>query len=428
MAIYSAEMPSDAKRHVIPLVVGLAPPLLVALTWSTTGERSPLEQVLRNHAFPIIGAELFVFLVAVREGLLKSLPSWNWSRAAVVAVGTLFFIAIATASVAPLRTSAVILTTFWVIHGLFGLSVAHLCGRIFSPGDLARAYLVGFAIFAIEFLVFISLIPDWDAFDWRRQLLIFNHTRHAGYYLAAMAGLGIGVMASTQRRGEWAAAFALSVLAIGMALWTGSRGAILAIAGAWAAGSLIAPPMRSFRGCGGGLASILIAAAVVTQAPAVNHPLMGISRTVEATAKPDVTTGRTTIWKNVVDAVKERPLFGYGEGQMRKVAPYSVMVQPHNSILQVALAWGLVGLLCVIVLAVVFARRALPVVWRDDGELTPAFMGMATIGILSLYDGSLYYALPISIFVACAATVAVGWRSPDRTQAATLSPNPSQSR
>ena len=151
------------------------------------------------------------------------------------------------------------------------------------------------------------------------------------------------------------------------------------------------------------------ALALVWVAPAAPNYLMGLTRTVEATAKEDVTTGRTAIWRNVIGAIGERPLFGYGEGQMHTVAPYSVMVQPHDSILQVTLAWGLVGLLCVFVLALAFIRRSLPAVRRDESALAPAFMAMTAIAILSLYDGPLYYALPQSIFAACAAVIVSRW-------------------
>jgi hypothetical protein len=38
--------------------------------------------------------------------------------------------------------------------------------------------------------------------------------------------------------------------------------------------------------------------------------------------------------------------------------------------------------------------------------MVPVFLAMTAIAILSLYDASLYYALPQSIFLACAAVIA----------------------
>jgi O-antigen ligase len=217
-------------------------------------------------------------------------------------------------------------------------------------------------------------------------------------------------MAAPASRREWLAGLAAAAAAIGIAMWTGSRGAMLAVVATSIAGLLFAPAMRSARAWGGALASMGIALSLVAVAPSVQNRLMGLERTVTATAQPDVTTGRTAIWANAVGAIQHRPLFGYGEGQMRVVAPFSIMVQPHNVLLQVAFAWGLLGLACVLVLALAFVARALPAVGRDEGMLTPAFLAMTALATLSLYDGALYSALPISMFMAFGGSVASGWR------------------
>jgi len=75
----------------------------------------------------------------------------------------------------------------------------------------------------------------------------------------------------------------------------------------------------------------------------------------------------------------------------------------------VTLAWGLAGLACVAVLAVVFLSRALPAVRREQGPLVPVFTAMTALAILSLYDGDLYYAFSTSIFLACGAVIASQW-------------------
>jgi hypothetical protein len=94
---------------------------------------------------------------------------------------------------------------------------------------------------------------------------------------------------------------------------------------------------------------------------------------------------------------------------MSTVAPTANLAQPHDVFLQFALSWGLVGLLCAAVLGIAFALRAIPAARREQGALVPAFMAMTAIAILSLYDASLYYALPQSLFFACAAVIAARW-------------------
>ena len=69
--------------------------------------------------------------------------------------------------------------------------------------------------------------------------------------------------------------------------------------------------------------------------------MMGVARTVAATADQELTTGRTQIWENVIHAIFRNPLFGYGPGQMPAVAPCSDMGQAHNLVLEVLLSWGI---------------------------------------------------------------------------------------
>jgi hypothetical protein len=403
------QLKSGFARYAVPYAVGLALPILVALTWSPSGHRWAIESLLRSYTAPVLAAELFAIIVALREGLLTELPRWKWWRPGVLAALILLAVALATMLRAPARTVAMIMTAYWIVHAFFAVAIAYLTGRIFAAGDLVRALMVGFGVFAVEFFVFVAAIPDWNAFDWKYSFMAFNHVRHAGYYLAAIAALSTGAMAVWKWRIGCVWAWLSTSLSFGIALWTGSRGAALAVAATLLAGILLIPTMRKARAWAGGLSAMAAALGAVWLAPAAPSGLMGLSHAFKQTVSGDVTTGRTTIWINVIGAIRKQPIFGYGEGQMHWVAPTWTMAQPHNSILQVALAWGLVGLVCVIVLATAYARRAIPAVRREGGELVPALMAMIAIAILSLYDASLYYALPQSIFAACGAVIASRW-------------------
>jgi O-antigen ligase len=422
---HNHEMPGGFARFVVPYVVGLAAPFLVAISWSPSGNWTPLKGLMVGYSIPIVGAELFAIAVALREGLAKQLTRWTWAPAVAAALAILLIVAAATAVLAPQKQVAITLTAYWIVHGLFAISIAYLTGRVFEAGDLVKAYMAGFAIFAAEFLLFVLQIPDWATFNWKGGFMSFPHIRHAGYYLAAMAALGIGAMAVAERKGAWLWAWASAAAATGIAVWTGSRGAALALLGTLAAGTLLLPALRSIRNWAGGLSAMAAGLAAAWLAPPAPSSLMGLTHAIRQTTSGDVTTGRTTIWKNVIAAIEKHPLFGYGEGQMHWVAPTWTMAQPHNSILQVALAWGLVGLVCVAILAIAFAWRAIPAARREGGEMVPVFLAMTAIAILSLYDASLYYALPQSIFMACAGMVASRWQpevSRQRSSAATPAP------
>ena len=144
---------------------------------------------------------------------------------------------------------------------------------------------------------------------------------------------------------------------------------------------------------------------------------MGFGRTITQTVESgDISTGRTQIWLNALGAIRERPIFGYGENQMTTVAPFGTLGQTHNVILQILLAWGAVGLACVAVLAIWFLARSLPVVRRDAADLLPPFMAMLALASLATIDGSLFHVIPVSIFAACAGMIASRW--PTRQSAA----------
>jgi len=396
-------------RFFVPCVVGLAIPVFVALAWSPDGRWSAAEYSIRDYAAVIVITEFFTILVAIREGLLTAIARGNWPRGAVIAAVVLALLIATTPAFAPDKPTAVILAVYWLFHGAFALALTHLSGRVFQPRDLVHAWMAGFAIFVIEFFLFIHEIPDWQNFDWKWGFMGFPHIRHAGYYLGAMAALSLGAMAVAETRREWWWSWLSAAFAFGIALWTGSRGAVFAVIGAVAVGMLLFPLFRTIRTWCGTLASMIAALIVVWIAPAAPYYLMGLGHAVQQTESADVTTGRTTIWKNVIGAIRHRPLFGYGDGQMREVAPFADIVQPHDSILQVTLAWGLAGLACVAVLAVVFLSRALPAVRREQGPLVPVFTAMTALAILSLYDGDLYYAFSTSIFLACGAVIASQW-------------------
>jgi O-antigen ligase len=91
---------------------------------------------------------------------------------------------------------------------------------------------------------------------------------------------------------------------------------------------------------------------------------------------------------------------------MSTVATFSTMVHPHNVVLQALLAWGLVGTSCIALLLGWMAWRIVPKVRIAGGDRVPAFVAMAVLAAYSLFDGTLYHILPLSLFAACAGIVA----------------------
>lgn len=389
--------------QLLALAIGLAPVMLVLLTWSPAGPE-PWMILARSYALPVLVMEVAAIMVALVTGLVETIGRIRLPRPATVAAAVLAIVLVGTIPFAPVPGVAATFAAIWVIHIFFALSVLHLTGRLFAPFDLVRAYGIGFALFCGLFFLLLAQVRD-PAFSWSYDLPAFSHVRIIGHYAAPVAGLAAGLMAVAQTRARWAVAFALATLACALALWTGSRGALIGIAAGLIVGLLFAQPMRRTRAWGGLVASLALTWLVVSSLPAPASN-MGSARIVASTVQSqNRTTGRTGMWRNVVKAVAKRPIFGHGEGQMYYVAKSADLFHPHNIILQVLLAWGLIGLACVGTLAFYFARESIRLVRSGADELVPPFIAMAALAAPSLIDGSLFHLLSVSIFAACAGMI-----------------------
>lgn len=393
------------QRFLIPLLVGMAPVILFLLNWEAESMDLFARQ-LRNYTAPVLIAELFVFAIALREGMIKSWDELRPPKLAMIALAILIAVAVGTSIFyPPAPQAATTRTAFWLIHLLFGFSVTFLCGRIFDAADLIGGYLLGFAVFAVTFAVFAAGAIH-RPIDWTWDLPSFLHLRHLGIYATPMIAFCIGLMATTRRQAIWAIAWLLAVVGFALALWTGSRGPVVAIGGAMVAAALASPEMRRPALWIGVIASLAIAALIVAWLP-VPAPHLGVARTITATTETaDMTTGRTQLWWLVMQAIEQRPIFGFGEGQMKAVAHFGRMAQPHNLFLQILLAWGIVGLICSLVLSFYFVRMAIPVIRRNAALALSPILAMLALLALSMLDAALYHILPLSIFAACAGMIA----------------------
>jgi len=402
-------MGGKLERYFVPAIIGLAPLVLFLLNWDAERMSRPM-LLLREFTVPVLAVEIATVAIALREGVIGAWRELRPPRLALVALGGLLAIAVTTAVVAPAPGPAMLRTVFWIVHLLFGFSIAFLCGRLFRESDLLAAYLLGFAAFLLAFAIFAAGAID-RPIHWTWELPSVTHIRHLGIYATPMVGICIGIMATRQRREIWAAAFLIAGCGFALALWTGSRGPVAAIGAALLAGLAFSPAMRRPRAWGGAALSLAAAAAAVAWLP-VPASNMGALRTVAATTgSTDVTTGRLEMWSRVVGAIERRPAFGYGEGQMTTVAHFGAMAQPHNIVLQLLLAWGVTGLACALVLAFYFLRVALPALRKDEAAVLPPLLAMSALVVLSMLDAALYHVLPLSIFAACAGMIAAEWRA-----------------
>ncbi|HEX2553161.1 MAG TPA: O-antigen ligase family protein [Microvirga sp.] len=400
------------ERYVIPALVGLAPVALLLLTWRPDGQFTGAGNALKWLAGPVLVAEFFVVLVALARGGLAALRSAAVPRIASLAAAALAAIAVGTALfAAPDPRIAGILTAVWILHGLYALSVVHLCGTAFDRGSLTTAIMAGFALFAALIVAFVLAIPDPAAFDWIGGLPAVSNLRHLGFYAGAVLGLCIGRLAVVRSRVGYAATVAVAALAFALPLWNGTRGTFAAVGGALVLGLVLFPHLRRPRVLAGLLAGLVLGGALVSRLPVPNE-LWGPQRMVATATNGDVSSDRNNLWLVTIGSIATRPLFGHGEGQIQ-AATGRGEIHPHNSVLQVLHAWGFAGAACVFVLALLFARFALRTVRARGGECLPPAMAVIVLAVYSAHDGTLLFPLSVSLAAACAGLVAARQRAGD---------------
>lgn len=359
------------KDRVLPWAFGFAPVLLLLVTWSSRHE----DWWVKTYALPVVAVELATVVVAFREGMRLRV---NAVAAGLVA---LLLIAWVTALIAPNLAAAVFRTALWTVHLLFGFAAA----RLFRAQDLTDGLLAGFVVFVVIFAVFVVNAPT--DFNWIYDLPGLGNIRRFSYYAAAAIGLCLGTFASGRR---WTVAVA--AIAFALVFWSGSRGAAASAAVGLGASLFLFPTSRKPTVWGSFMVSALLGAAI---AALIGSPkiLMGVSRMAEAGDN-----GRFEAWRAAINLIKVHPWFGYGEGQMEGLAKLPFVTQPHNVVLQLLLAWGVIGCVLALTLSIVAAKRMLR---QADQHSLPLLCTAIIFTAYAMIDGTLYHVHPVAIFVAC---------------------------
>lgn len=401
----------QSEKAILPWLFCLSPLVLLLLTWSSTGDLAVWQLFLRSLSFPILVAELLVIAKAVVSGRFAKMLAPLSVPSVGIPLALLFAISIADAQlVSPASAYATFRTYQWGVHLFFGLAIFAMMDDLFPISTFIDATIAASLAIAISLMVFVADVGNGDV-NWRAVWPMATHIRHLGFYFTA-AGL-ICFTAICAERG-WSAkriwATVALFLILSLSFWTGSRGALLAIVIGIVGALAFLPSMRT-------KASLLFLPVFLLAAGAsalvdVPEDYMGVVRTVEASAGSEnysLTTGRDKLWAANIAAIKERPVFGYGDGQMTAVAPYlGTTSQPHQVVLQILLAWGGGGLALLAVLAFKIVRSALASARNAEVEFAAPFSILVAYGAFAMYDGALYHSLPVAIFACCLGLVLGG--------------------
>ena len=383
------------------LLIALAPVFFALLTWNTSNTIIFAQAWMRFFGAPVAAVELVVIAYAVLAGVeplksIEDLPTWAKALLAMlVAIGlwTALF-------VAPQTLQSVSWTFLSVIHMLFGVSVAALV----SETDLSISSLIwptilgGLCGYALIFLVFVNSIPNPSQFEWEHFRLAVTNVRQVGFYSAVGAAAALGLSVTSGRGRALLYGVAASAL-LSLSFWTGTRGSLIAIVVAFTVGFFLLPQLRTVRAWATLFGSMACGAALSLLQPQP-HSLFGIGRifwsSTAAQSADVLSSGRLVIWRGTWQAIRHRPLFGYGEGQFLWVVPESNgFSHPHNVVLQLLLQWGFVGTLAFAALASVIALRLYRSLTDPRSEQVAPFLVLASMLTMSLYEGTFFHTYPL---------------------------------
>ena len=403
-------------------LVALAPAIFALACWNPALEPRPFQATLLYYSLPITIIEIGVIVHAILAGLslrnaFAAMPRW-----AQAALGILVVLAVFTASIAANPGHSSIRTYQLLIHLLFGFSAWHL----FQTGWAAirpnawAAIAAGTCLYVAVLVAWVFTVQDDPTFDWKNFSLGVVHIRQTGFYSAAGAGAALGVAAAARTPLRyWLAVGAASVM-LALSYWSGTRGSLLAVFAAFAAGLFFLPALRSWRAIGA-LAASFVAGALLSLVHQAPHPWYGIfriSQTAAATGADEIATGRVSMWKAALQAFLERPFFGYGESQFRVAVPaWGQFNHPHNIFVQILVQWGIVGFLCYFSLLGLVAWHVVRTARKGGTEMVAPFLAGAALVTMSLYEGSLYHPYPIMTVVLAAAFILSAPRGDPRVAA-----------
>jgi O-antigen ligase len=309
------------------------------------------------------------------------------------------------------------------VAGLFLLALIDMARTIGPRFNLALwiSLGIGTLLYLVLWGIHIMMVsPQGD--EWVTRVPGVNNVRHTGYFAFAIVVSGLVALISfrddNKRYMRWGLPILFGTIGLAIALWTGSRGPLLASLVAIIATFCVAASNRKVVATF--LVSSALAATAIVSIMPVPHPIYGITGATgmaDVTAKgdADASSGRKELWAGTIDKIAQRPILGWGSGQFGKFGTLEPdqFFHPHNFPLQFLFAGGILAVLLAVLTVFPALRK-----WGwpyAKGPSAAGFGGVIGIMVYSLYDGALYFSYPITIFlVAIATSIAPAPTQPER--------------
>jgi len=358
--------------------------------------------ILANNslAVPVIQLAILMFFLKNRVSLLSVISSYKIAdKIAVALFVTVIAYAYFAVSIYKLGALLGILSIY--IHLNFSYNIFTVIR------DAGASYLKYFwVVAALSTIAYSALWAiDYSIFtpgekDWVRRVPGVTNVRWTGFFWLTAYCAGLVFAARGKVLTNWPA-LVLGSFGLGMTIWTGTRGALLAMMCATAGAFLFSPTFRKFIFKYAALTAV-IAVGVNLVVP-VPHSQYGIERIFayasSAEKQQKLDSGRLHNWQEALKLVKTQPVAGHGIDQYQAMGPADKLgiKGPHSFPVQILFSIGLLGAACLIYGVYRFFSSFKMQITQPHHLAALAFFCGGSL--YQLYDNFLYYPYPITMFM-----------------------------
>lgn len=258
--------------------------------------------------------------------------------------------------------------------------------------------IAGFLLVCTGLVFYWNMLHDSYHYDWVGMTPDFINIRHFSHYCTALVILSTGFLLSDSKKYYYhAGSFLVLSVCWGFLFWSGGRGGI---------GSAFAGVFFVYLLSGNKKKSVMViislsclAGYLLSNAMAVESTSMGLFNAV----KRHGISGRIDLWVFSLKWIKTCPFFGLGPDGFRFFPDADfIFDHPHNTIIQLALAWGVPGILLFIYLQYRLMILGLKNLLKEKigwlkGLKAAGFSWIAASVIFGLVDGIYYFAIPMTL-------------------------------
>ena len=381
---------------------------MVLLPWDFGSDMNPFRSFMRGTSFSVTIVQMVVAAIAFRDGF-RLIPAIIALPTSIKIGMVIFWVTflLSTWTVAAKPAFALLGITQLCVHLLFALSIIYLISMRddLVARDFWRASglgVVGYALLWIANIVFYD--PQGE--DWMNFVPALTNIRWIGFFALTSFCSGLGMLATSDDRTIRHNGVKLGILfcSLGcfLALWTASRGAMLAICVAAAIVMLLAKDRKAIAATL--LISVILAVAVIAVLP-VPHPSYGLGRFAGSIAQSQdlnqLSSIRLELWIQTFEKILIRPWLGWGIDQFRFSGPETTLGfrHPHQSILQLLFATGIAGAFGLALILIPLIRQFPSVARLSVPSHWAAISYLAAGMIYGLHDGFFYYCYPVMIYL-----------------------------